>query len=191
MKTRWILIIALLFTTATVFGDYEIRWSTIDGGGRTSSGGSYTVKGTIGQHDAANSYSDQYSLLGGFWPGFGYHIDSDGDGVPDSSDVCPGFDDHLDADEDDIPNGCDSCFGNNDSGDSDGDAVCDDLDALAGCNDYANLYSDLIINFSDFAVLAADYGCTSGCTTDIDGDGDTDIEDLSIIAANWLCGNGP
>lgn len=69
MKTRWTLIMALFFTTATAFGDYEIRWSTIDGGGRTSSGGTYTLRGTIGQPDAGDSAGGQYELLGGFWGG--------------------------------------------------------------------------------------------------------------------------
>ena len=31
---------------------YSIDWSTIDGGGGTSTGGVYTVSGTIGQPDA-------------------------------------------------------------------------------------------------------------------------------------------
>ena len=50
-------------------GDYEIIWSTIDGGGGTSSGGPYTLTGTIGQPDAAWSSGGDYELLGGFWPG--------------------------------------------------------------------------------------------------------------------------
>ncbi|MEM9823225.1 MAG: GEVED domain-containing protein, partial [Bacteroidota bacterium] len=37
----------------------------------------------------------------------GLLVDSDGDGVCDSEDLCEGFDDHLDADMDGIPNGCD------------------------------------------------------------------------------------
>jgi hypothetical protein len=49
--------------------DYELHWITIDGGGGTSSGGTYTLTGTIGQHDAAYSEGDSYELLGGFWPG--------------------------------------------------------------------------------------------------------------------------
>ena len=48
---------------------YEMTWSTIDGGGGTSSGGAYTLTGTIGQPDAAYSAGGQYELLGGFWPG--------------------------------------------------------------------------------------------------------------------------
>ena len=69
MRTRWILIFALFFTTATGFGDYEIRWHTIDGGGGRSTGGPYTLTGTIGQPDAAYSAGGQYEMLGGFWPG--------------------------------------------------------------------------------------------------------------------------
>ena len=49
-------------------GDYEISWSTIDGGGR-SSGGQYALTGTIGQPDAAYSAGGDYEVLGGFWPG--------------------------------------------------------------------------------------------------------------------------
>jgi len=33
--------------------------------------------------------------------------DSDGDGVPDSQDICPNFDDTIDTDSDGIPDGCD------------------------------------------------------------------------------------
>ena len=50
-------------------GQYILEWSSIDGGGGTSIGGQYTLTGTIGQHDAAYSYSEEYELLGGFWPG--------------------------------------------------------------------------------------------------------------------------
>ena len=50
-------------------GDYEISWSTIDGGGGRSSGGAYVLSGTIGQPDADWSSGGDYELLGGFWPG--------------------------------------------------------------------------------------------------------------------------
>ncbi len=71
--------------------------------------------------------------------------------------------------------------------DSDGDGVGDGCDVLDGCNDYANFYLDHIINFLDFAVLAEDLPCTSDCTADIDGDDDTDLDDLLILVTNWLC----
>ena len=48
---------------------YEIGWYTIDGGGGTSTGGQYTLTGTIGQPDAAWSIGGTYELLGGFQPG--------------------------------------------------------------------------------------------------------------------------
>jgi len=50
-------------------GPYQLTWSTIDGGGGTSSGGQYVLTGTIGQPDAAYSAGGSYELLGGFWPG--------------------------------------------------------------------------------------------------------------------------
>jgi hypothetical protein len=49
-------------------GDYVLEWSTIDGGGGTSSSGPYVLSGTIGQPDAAYSASGPYEVLGGFWP---------------------------------------------------------------------------------------------------------------------------
>lgn len=47
---------------------YSIDWSKISGGGGVSTGGAYSVSGTIGQHDAAlTSTGGNYSLTGGFW----------------------------------------------------------------------------------------------------------------------------
>jgi hypothetical protein len=50
-------------------GDYDLSWSTIDGGGGTSSGGPYVLTGTIGQPDAGDMAGGPYEVLGGFWPG--------------------------------------------------------------------------------------------------------------------------
>jgi hypothetical protein len=47
--------------------NYSIDWFTIDGGGGTSSGGAYSVTGTIGQPDAGHMSGGQYTLTGGFW----------------------------------------------------------------------------------------------------------------------------
>ena len=74
MKTRIILLsIAVLFVTATANaqsgGQYEITWSTIDGGGSTSTGGPYELTGTIGQHDTGVSSAEEYVLSAAFWPG--------------------------------------------------------------------------------------------------------------------------
>jgi hypothetical protein len=59
---------ALVFVSVA-YGDYQIVWSTIDGGGGTSSGGQYVLTGTIGQPDTEYSSGGNYELLGGFWPG--------------------------------------------------------------------------------------------------------------------------
>jgi hypothetical protein len=63
-----------------------------------------------------------------FWEwGTGGNTDSDGDGVPDSEDICDGHDDNLDADEDGVPNGCDLCP-NDSANDVDLDGYCADED---------------------------------------------------------------
>jgi len=46
---------------------YSIDWFTIDGGGGTSTGGVYSVSGTIGQPDAGTLAGGPYTLRGGFW----------------------------------------------------------------------------------------------------------------------------
>ncbi len=47
---------------------YSIDWYKIAGGGGTSTGGVYSVSGTIGQPDASAAMSGgQYSVTGGFW----------------------------------------------------------------------------------------------------------------------------
>ena len=50
-------------------GNFDLSWSTIDGGGGTSSNGDFVLSGTIGQPDADWSNGEEYELLGGFWPG--------------------------------------------------------------------------------------------------------------------------
>ena len=62
------LISLLLFSAALVHAQsYSIDWSTIDGGGGTSTGGVYSVTGTIGQPDAGKMSGGNYTLDGGFW----------------------------------------------------------------------------------------------------------------------------
>ena len=46
---------------------YAIDWSTIDGGGGTSTGGVYSVSGTIAQPDAGRMSGGNYMVEGGFW----------------------------------------------------------------------------------------------------------------------------
>jgi hypothetical protein len=47
---------------------YSIDWHKIAGGCGTSTGGVYSVSGTIGQHDAGDAMSGgNYTVTGGFW----------------------------------------------------------------------------------------------------------------------------
>jgi len=48
-------------------GGYDLSWSSIDGGGGTSSSGGYTLSGSVGQYDAGRSAGGGYTLVGGFW----------------------------------------------------------------------------------------------------------------------------
>ena len=59
--------LALLVCPSARAQNYSIDWSTIDGGGGTSTGGVYSVSGTIGQPDAGTMSGGNFSLTGGFW----------------------------------------------------------------------------------------------------------------------------
>jgi len=60
--------LALWATAVSALGQYSIDWYKVSGGGGTSSGGSYQLSGTIGQHDAGGPMTGgNYSLTGGFW----------------------------------------------------------------------------------------------------------------------------
>ena len=65
-------LICLLFSAqlqAQTGGDYELVWSTIDGGGVRSIGQDFVLIGTIGQPDAGQMNGGDFELYGGFWPG--------------------------------------------------------------------------------------------------------------------------
>lgn len=64
-----VLLVFILLLVSTSYGQYSLDWYTIDGGGGRSSGGPYSLTGTIGQPDAAYSAGGNFELLGGFWPG--------------------------------------------------------------------------------------------------------------------------
>ncbi len=69
MKNMILSIVALLLLTLTVRAQsYTIDCYKVSGGGGTSTGGTYQVSGTIGQHDAGGPMTGgSYSLTGGFW----------------------------------------------------------------------------------------------------------------------------
>ena len=70
---------------------FDMSWHTIDGGGGTSTGGAFSVSGTIGQPDAGEVlYGGPYELTGGFWPITNTCFcpgDLNGDGLRDGRDV--------------------------------------------------------------------------------------------------------
>lgn len=64
---RHILTFVLALTALAALAQYSIDWSTTDGGGGTMSGGSFTLRGTIGQPDADQMDGGDFVILGGFW----------------------------------------------------------------------------------------------------------------------------
>lgn len=47
--------------------NYSVDWFKIAGGGGLSSGGAYSLSGTVGQPDAGTLTGGNYTLAGGFW----------------------------------------------------------------------------------------------------------------------------
>jgi hypothetical protein len=56
-----------LAVSVTWAQNFAIDWFTIDGGGGTSTGGVYSITGTIGQPDAGRLTGGGFTLEGGFW----------------------------------------------------------------------------------------------------------------------------
>ncbi len=68
MKTQSCFLSLLLLPLLSHAQTYSLDWYKIAGGGGLSSGGNYSVNGTIGQPDASSAMTGgQYSLTGGFW----------------------------------------------------------------------------------------------------------------------------
>jgi hypothetical protein len=62
------LLLGLLIPAVSFAQSYSIDWYKVAGGGGTSTGATYQVTGTIGQHDAGGAMTGgSYSLTGGFW----------------------------------------------------------------------------------------------------------------------------
>src|SRR5258705_3751236 len=68
-KTKVLLFLVVLAVAAPALRaqNYSIDWFTIDGGGGASTGGVYSVSGTIGQPDAGRMSGGSYTMDGGFW----------------------------------------------------------------------------------------------------------------------------
>jgi hypothetical protein len=79
MKRKWFLSLLLLLAasvlvgiiSASALGGYNLDWWTATGGGGTSTGGSYSLTGSIGQPNTGTSSGGTYTLNGGFWGGSG------------------------------------------------------------------------------------------------------------------------
>jgi hypothetical protein len=70
ISTRRFLLLTGLLLGLPLFAhaqNYDLSWFKIAGGGGTSTGGTYSVSGTIGQPDAGHMSGGNYSLDGGFW----------------------------------------------------------------------------------------------------------------------------
>ena len=66
-RWSWLAVLAAGLVAALA-QTYKIDWYTIDGGGGMSTGGVYSVTGTIGQPDAGPTMSGgNFTLVGGFW----------------------------------------------------------------------------------------------------------------------------
>lgn len=67
-RGRWWLVLALGLVVGTPsLAQTEVASWTIDGGGQTSSGGSFEVSGTVGQPDADSLTGGSFEVQGGFW----------------------------------------------------------------------------------------------------------------------------
>ena len=77
MKRKLILSLLILVLAVAVIGvvkvaavgGYSLDWGAVTGGGSTtpSTGGSYSLGGTLGQPAAGSSAGGAYNLIGGFW----------------------------------------------------------------------------------------------------------------------------
>ncbi len=63
----WPLFLLLVSLQSVSAQSYSIGWYTFDSGGGTSTGGTYTVTGTVGQPDAGVMSGGNFTLTGGYW----------------------------------------------------------------------------------------------------------------------------
>lgn len=66
---KFLLAMSMLLAVSTARTQpFSVDWYKVAGGGGTSTGGTYEVRGTIGQPDASGVMSGgNYSVTGGFW----------------------------------------------------------------------------------------------------------------------------
>jgi hypothetical protein len=89
--------LVLLVTPSVAFapaqGIFDLSWNTIDGGGHTfSTGGGFSLGGTMGQADAGPALTGgSFAVTGGFWVAAASAVtcfgDLNGDGVVNGADL--------------------------------------------------------------------------------------------------------
>ncbi|MHC5002388.1 MAG: thrombospondin type 3 repeat-containing protein [Planctomycetota bacterium] len=106
--------------------------------------------------------------------------DSDGDGVPDSEDVCPGGDDTVDGDGDGVPDFCDNCpdVPNGDQADGDGDGTGD------ACECVADVDGNGFVDVDDLVAVILAWG-TGDAAADVNADGTVNVDDLVSVILAW------
>ena len=95
MNARTIIMFSMFTVASTASlasAQLSISSFVIAGGGGTSNGGTFTLSGTIGQHDAGTMAGGTLQLQGGFWTGVGSNTpacrpDFNGDGALDPDDL--------------------------------------------------------------------------------------------------------
>ncbi|SDB65799.1 Por secretion system C-terminal sorting domain-containing protein [Flavobacteriaceae bacterium MAR_2010_188] len=200
-----------LFTDESTDSDGSIatyNWDFGDGSSSTSANPTHTYPADA-EYTVNLTVTDNLGLTNSTSKNITTCLDSDNDGVCDSSDICPGGDDSLDSDEDGIPDYCDSCDNRVDTDgdgvkdcddqeinspcpnkvdsngisiDTDGDGVADCLDVCQGGNDTADSDNDGIPDFCD--------DCNELIDTDRDGLNDCIDQEINSPCAYEVDANG-
>ena len=65
-------VLAVTFSAIAQSDTFDVPWFSVDGGGGTSTGGEFTLSGSIGQPDAGTLSGGEFTVRGGFqagsWP---------------------------------------------------------------------------------------------------------------------------
>ncbi|MHC4216161.1 MAG: hypothetical protein ACYSWP_22635 [Planctomycetota bacterium] len=70
--TQWTVLVCILVVIQFAFADYDMSWNCIaNNGGGKSTGGDYTIIGSLGQPNVSEIFGADYELFGDFfWPFF-------------------------------------------------------------------------------------------------------------------------
>ena len=81
--------LTVLLAASSAHAQFQIDWFTIDGGGGASTGGAFSLTGTIGQPDAGKAAGAPFDADCGFWGGAipTCRADYDGNGAIEPADV--------------------------------------------------------------------------------------------------------